>query len=196
MKDEIRELNDSFYKIFDDLNEARPTLYGEAYPVIGAQILNEYCTEYYLLKLKCQIEEAQEEYRLLQKHKKLIPRKERLYLIFRRPNVIKKLIDEEIRQEAQEFFADLAERIGIDMTTIEEGAESAQAAQENGENEEAEQTDGKTEQSAEGAPKSVEEEQKQAAETAADKLMKEYRNKTKKKKTEKGAENDNAGNGT
>ena len=176
MKDEIRELNDSFYKIFDDLNEARPTLYGEAYPVIGAQILNEYCTEYYLLKLKCQIEEAQEEYRILQKHKKLI--------------------DEEIRQEAQEFFADLAERIGIDMTTIEEGAESAQAAQENGENEEAEQTDGKTEQSAEGAPKSVEEEQKQAAETAADKLMKEYRNKTKKKKTEKGAENDNAGNGT
>ena len=153
MKDEIRELNDSFYKIFDDLNEARPTLYGEAYPVIGAQILNEYCTEYYLLKLKCQIEEA------------------------------------------QEFFADLAERIGVDMTTIEEGAESAQAAQENGENEEAEQTDGKTEQSAEGAPKSVEEEQKQAAETAADKLMKEYRNKTKKKKTEKGAGNGNAGTG-
>ncbi len=192
MKDEIRELNDSFYKIFDDLNEARPTLYGEAYPVIGAQILNEYCTEYYLLKLKCQIEEAQEEYRLLQKHKKLIPRKERRYLIFRRPNVIKKLIDEEIRQEAQEFFADLAERIGIDMTTIEEGAESAQAAQENGENEEAEQTDGSARQSAEGA----EGEPEQAAETLADKLMKEYRNKTKKKKTEKGAENDNAGNGT
>jgi len=192
MKDEIRELNDSFYKIFDDLNEARPTLYGEAYPVIGAKILNEYCTEYYLLKLKCQIEEAQEEYRLLQKHKKLIPRKERRYLIFRKPNVIKKLIDEEIRQEAQEFFADLAERLGIDMTTIEEGAESAQAAQENGENEEAEQTDGSARQSAEGA----EGEPEQAAETLADKLMKEYRNKTKKKKTEKGAENDNAGNGT
>lgn len=191
MKDEIRELNDSFYKIFDDLNEARPTLYGEAYPVIGAQILNEYCTEYYLLKLKCQIEEAQEEYRLLQKHKKLIPRKERRYLIFRRPNVIKKLIDEEIRQEAQEFFADLAERIGIDMTTIEEGAESAQAAQENGENEEAEQTDGSARQSAEGA----EGEPEQAAETLADKLMKEYRNKTKKKKTEKGAGNGNAGTG-
>ena len=191
MKDEIRELNDSFYKIFDDLNEARPTLYGEAYPVIGAQILNEYCTEYYLLKLKCQIEEAQEEYRILQKHKKLIPRKERRYLIFRKPNVIKKLIDEEIRQEAQEFFADLAERLGIDMTTIEEGAESAQAAQENGENEEAEQTDGSARQSAEGA----EGEPEQAAETAADKLMKEYRNKTKKKKTEKGAGNVNAGTG-
>ncbi len=191
MKDEIRELNDSFYKIFDDLNEARPTLYGEAYPVIGAQILNEYCTEYYLLKLKCQIEEAQEEYRILQKHKKLIPRKERRYLIFRKPNVIKKLIDEEIRQEAQEFFADLAERLGIDMTTIEEGAESAQAAQENGENEEAEQTDGSARQSAEGA----EGEPEQAAETLADKLMKEYRNKTKKKKTEKGAGNVNAGTG-
>ena len=191
MKDEIRELNDSFYKIFDDLNEARPTLYGEAYPVIGAQILNEYCTEYYLLKLKSQIEEAQEEYRILQKHKKLIPRKERRYLILRKPNVIKKLIDEEIRQEAQEFFADLAERLGIDMTTIEEGAESAQAAQENGENEEAEQTDGSARQSAEGA----EGEPEQAAETLADKLMKEYRNKTKKKKTEKGAGNGNAGNG-
>ncbi len=191
MKDEIKELNDSFYKIFDDLNEARPTLYGEAYPVIGAQILNEYCTEYYLLKLKCQIEEAQEEYRILQKHKKLIPRKERRYLIFRKPNVIKKLIDEEIRQEAQEFFADLAERLGIDMTTIEEGAESAQAAQENGENEEAEQTDGSARQSAEGA----EGEPEQAAETLADKLMKEYRNKTKKKKTEKGAGNGNAGTG-
>lgn len=191
MKDEIRELNDSFYKIFDDLNEARPTLYGEAYPVIGAQILNEYCTEYYLLKLKCQIEEAQEEYRILQKHKKLIPRKERRYLIFRKPNVIKKLIDEEIRQEAQEFFADLAERLGIDMTTIEEGAESAQAAQENGENEEAEQTDGSARQSAEGA----EGEPEQAAETLADKLMKEYRNKTKKKKTEKGAGSGNAGTG-
>ncbi len=191
MKDEIRELNDSFYKIFDDLNEARPTLYGEAYPVIGAQILNEYCTEYYLLKLKCQIEEAQEEYRILQKHKKLIPRKERRYLIFRKPNVIKKLIDEEIRQEAQEFFADLAERLGIDMTTIEESAESAQAAQEKGENEEAEQTDGSARQSAEGA----EGEPEQAAETLADKLMKEYRNKTKKKKTEKGAGNGNAGTG-
>ncbi|MCX4384852.1 MAG: hypothetical protein OSJ39_03540 [Clostridia bacterium] len=191
MKDEIRELNDTFYKIFDDLNEARPTLYGEAYPVIGAQILNEYCTEYYLLKLKCQIEEAQEEYRILQKHKKLIPRKERRYLIFRKPNVIKKLIDEEIRQEAQEFFADLAKRLGIDMTTIEGGAESAQAAQENGENAEAEQTDGSARQSAEGA----EGEPEQAAETLADKLMKEYRNKTKKKKTEKGAGNGNAGNG-
>ena len=191
MKDEIRELNDTFYKIFDDLNEARPTLYGEAYPVIGAQILNEYCTEYYLLKLKSQIEEAQEEYRILQKHKKLIPRKERRYLILRKPNVIKKLIDEEIRQEAQEFFADLAKRLGIDMTTIEGGAESAQAAQENGENAEAEQTDGSARQSAEGA----EGEPEQAAETLADKLMKEYRNKTKKKKTEKGAENDNTGNG-
>ena len=191
MTDEIKELNDTFYKIFDDLNEARPTLYGEAYPVIGAQILNEYCTEYYLLKLKSQIEEAQEEYRILQKHKKLIPRKERRYLILRRPNVIKKLIDEEIRQEAQEFFADLAKRLGIDMTTIEGGAESAQAAQENGENEEAEQTDGSARQSAEGA----EGEPEQAAETLADKLMKEYRNKTKKKKTEKGAENDNTGNG-
>ncbi len=191
MKDEIKELNDSFYKIFDDLNEARPTLYGEAYPTIGSRILNEYCTEYYLLKLKSQIEEAQEEYRILQKHKKLIPRKERRYLIFRKPNVIKKLIDEEIRQEAQEFFADLAERLGIDMTTIEESAESAQAAQEKGENEEAEQTDGSARQSAEGA----EEEQKQAAETLADKLMKEYRNKTKKKKTEKGAGNGNAGTG-
>ena len=191
MKDEIRELNDTFYKIFDDLNEARPTLYGEAYPVIGAQILNEYCTEYYLLKLKSQIEEAQEEYRILQKHKKLIPRKERRYLILRKPNVIKKLIDEEIRQEAQEFFADLAKRLGIDMTTIEGGAESAQAAQENGENAEAEQTDGSARQSAEGA----EGEPEQAAETLADKLMKEYRNKTKKKKTEKGAGNGNAGNG-
>ncbi len=191
MKDEIKELNDSFYKIFDDLNEARPTLYGEAYPTIGSRILNEYCTEYYLLKLKSQIEEEQEEYRILQKHKKLIPRKERRYLIFRKPNVIKKLIDEEIRQEAQEFFEGLAERLGIDMTTIEESAESAQAAQENGENAEAEQTDGSARQSAEGA----EGEPEQAAETLADKLMKEYRNKTKKKKTEKGAENDNTGNG-
>lgn len=191
MKDEIKELNDSFYKIFDDLNEARPTLYGEAYPTIGSRILNEYCTEYYLLKLKSQIEEEQEEYRILQKHKKLIPRKERRYLIFRKPNVIKKLIDEEIRQEAQEFFEGLAERLGIDMTTIEESAESAQAAQEKGENEEAEQTDGSARQGAEDA----EEEQKQAAETLADKLMKEYRNKTKKKKTEKGAGNGNAGTG-
>ncbi len=191
MKDEIKELNDSFYKIFDDLNEARPTLYGEAYPTIGSRILNEYCTEYYLLKLKSQIEEEQEEYRILQKHKKLIPRKERRYLIFRKPNVIKKLIDEEIRQEAQEFFEGLAERLGIDMTTIEESAESAQAAQENGENAEAEQTDGSARQGAGNA----EGEPEQAAETLADKLMKEYRNKTKKKKTEKGAENDNTGNG-
>ena len=196
MKDEIRELNDSFYKIFDDLNEARPTLYGEAYPVIGAQILNEYCTEYYLLKLKSQIEEAQEEYRILQKHKKLIPRKERRYLILRKPNVIKKLIDEEIRQEAQEFFADLAKRLGIDMTTIEGGAESAQAAQESAECVADEQKDGNTNQSTESASEGAEEEYKQATETAAERLMKEYRNKTKKKKTEKGAENDNAGNGT
>lgn len=191
MTDEIKELNDTFYKIFEDLNEARPSLYGDAYPAFGSRILSEYCTEYYLLKLKCQIEEEQEEYRILQKHKKLIPRKERRYLIFRKPNVIKKLIDEEIRQEAQEFFEGLAERLGIDMTTIEESAESAQAAQEKGENEEAEQTDGSARQGAEDA----EEEQKQAAETLADKLMKEYRNKTKKKNTEKGAGNGNAGTG-
>lgn len=191
MKDEIRELNDTFYKIFDDLNEARPTLYGDAYPAFGSRILNEYCTEYYLLKLKCRIEEAQEEYRLLQKHKKLIPRKEWKYLIFRKPNLMKKLIDEEVRQDAQEFFRGLAERLGI----AAEAAENVQMAQESAECVADEQKDGNTNQSTESASEGAEEEYKQATETAAERLMKEYRNKTKKKKTEKGAENDNTGNG-
>lgn len=191
MKDEIKELNDSFYKIFDDLNEARPTLYGEAYPTIGSRILNEYCTEYYLLKLECEIEEAQKEYRILQKHKKLIPRKERRYLIFRKPNVIKKLIDEEIRQEAQEFFADLAKRLGI----AAEGAEYVQAARESAKQTAEEQKDQNAKQGAESASEGAKEEYKQAAETAAERLMKEYRNKTKKKNTEKGAGNGNAGTG-
>lgn len=191
MKDEIRELNDTFYKIFDDLNEARPTLYGDAYPAFGSRILNEYCTEYYLLKLKCRIEEAQEEYRLLQKHKKLIPRKEWKYLIFRKPNLMKKLIDEEVRQDAQEFFRGLAERLGI----AAEAAENVQMAQESAECVADEQKDGNTNQSTESASEGAEEEYKQATETAAERLMKEYRNKTKKKKTEKGAGNVNAGTG-
>ncbi len=207
----LNRLNERFYALNVRLNANSEKISAEQIGYMQSVLLTEYRTQYELLEKEYAVETAKRMEELQARYDRQAPRYwfKRFLLFFKKPkqNYAADLIEKEEDLHAVESFAkseariaELYKKLGIAMEQAfpaylegqnETFLESAQAAQENGENAEAEQTDGSARQSAEGA----EGEPEQAAETAADKLMKEYRNKTKKKKTEKGAENDNTGNG-
>lgn len=207
----LNRLNERFYALNVRLNANSEKISAEQIGYMQSVLLTEYRTQYELLEKEYAVETAKRMEELQARYDRQAPRYwfKRFLLFFKKPkqNYAADLIEKEEDLHAVESFAkseariaELYKKLGIAMEQAfpaylegqnETFLESAQAAQENGENAEAEQTDGSARQSAEGA----EGEPEQAAETLADKLMKEYRNKTKKKKTEKGAENDNTGNG-
>ena len=104
-------LNDKFFDLFREVNEARPDL-DEAFPIFIKNVLEQYNTEYKLLKLKCEARDAREELRLRSLNANLIPeRKERRFLWFfrlkPRQNYAQTLMDAEVAKQTEEFFSKL-----------------------------------------------------------------------------------------
>lgn len=182
----VDKLNKKFFETLDNLKEARPTFQGidEAFLSVSDNLLNAYQLVYRLLY---------EQYRgdierliafFTETNDRIIPFRYKKWWQRRfRQNQAMDLVDKEADYEAMKKFAEKEHEMFEKYLQAQDGEQSESA--------DIEQTDGKAKQGAEGA----EGEPEQAAETAADKLMKEYRNKTKKKKTEKGAGNGNAGTG-
>lgn len=129
---EIKQLNDTFYQIFDDLKEAKPCFTGfdEAYISFAKKILEQYELEYKLLDLKCRVETEREIAKLEARYDRLVPQRwrQRFLLFFKRrkQNYAATLIDIEANQKAAEFFSEceqkLAEQAAKQLT-----AEQAQA---------------------------------------------------------------------
>jgi hypothetical protein len=115
MTDKRKELNDKFYKMFDDLNEARPIFNGidEAFVFFGQNILDKYKSELRLLKEDEEIEEARELYKKHRKRDKVTPQHWRNWKRFfrREQNLAADLLDEEAELEAQQYFSDTLKRL-------------------------------------------------------------------------------------
>lgn len=117
MIDELRELNDTFYKIFDDLKEARPSLSGcdEAFTSMAQKILAQYELEYKMLDLKCRVESEREIAKLEARYDRLVPQRWRSRFFHRRKqNYAATLIDIEANEEAERFFAECEARLAAE----------------------------------------------------------------------------------
>lgn len=114
---ELKQLNDTFYKIFDDLKEAGKSLVGndEAIKCIREKILEQYKLEYKLLDLKYRVETEREIAKLEARYDRLVPQRwrQRFLLFFKRrkQNYAATLIDIEANQKAKEFFAECEKEI-------------------------------------------------------------------------------------
>ncbi len=114
---ELKQLNDTFYKIFDDLKEAGKSLAGndEAIKCIREKILAQYKLEYKLLDLKYRVETEREIAKLEARYDRLVPQRwrQRFLLFFKRrkQNYAATLIDIEANQKAKEFFAECEKEI-------------------------------------------------------------------------------------
>ncbi len=133
MTDKLQELQNKFYQMFDDLNEARPVFKGidEAFLCFAQNILGEYKSEYARLKKEEEIEEQREIYKLQCKAHTLIPRRRRNWRRFfrREPNLAMQILDEEIERDTQHFFSDCLQRLSErDEGEQEEAPENASAS--------------------------------------------------------------------
>ena len=114
MTEELEAFLKEFFKLYDDLEEARPTLTGTAYERMGADILEHYNLESELFKLKCSIPIKQEIEKLKAREERVVPkrweRKRRFLLFFKKiraeQNYMADLVDEDADVDAARFIAD------------------------------------------------------------------------------------------
>ena len=114
MTDELKELNDTFFKIFDDLNEARPVLKGidEAFTCFAEGILDAYKIELRLLQEEDLIRKEREIYKIRRKRSLLEPREWRNWKKFfkKEQNLAQSILDKEVELDTQEFFVKCMKR--------------------------------------------------------------------------------------
>lgn len=112
MIQELEEFQKKFFKLFDELEEARPSLTGAAYERMAADILEQYKLEYDLINLRCSIPAKQERDKLQAQEARIVPqrweRKRRFLLFFKRTkaeqNYMADLVDEEADEDSERFF--------------------------------------------------------------------------------------------
>lgn len=209
----LKALNEQIYFIGGRLAANREKLSEDIITFMQDAMLLEYKKQYSLLAGEYDVEMDRKIAEQQALHERLVPKrwKKRFLIFFKRKkqNYAATLVDIEANEKAGKDFAEkkkmiaalAAERFSTEMLAedsrekihayIAERLAETQELVKIAKSADIEQTDENAKQDAEGA----EGEPEQAAETLADKLMKEYRNKTKKKKTEKGAGNGNAGTG-
>lgn len=115
MIEELDKLHKRFFKLFDDAQQARPSL-GNAYPAFIENILEQYKLEYELLSSKHNIGIEREIERLKARHDRLVPQRwTTRFLHKKRQNYAATLIDAEEDLKAQQFFktceAELAQNL-------------------------------------------------------------------------------------
>lgn len=119
MIQELEEFQKKFFKLFDELEEARPSLTGAAYDRMAADILEQYKLEYDLINLRCSIPAKQERDKLQAQEARIVPqrweRKRRFLLFFKRTkaeqNYMADLVDEEADEDSERFFGEYRKRI-------------------------------------------------------------------------------------
>lgn len=119
MIQELEEFQKKFFKLFDELEEARPSLTGAAYERMAADILEQYKLEYDLINLRCSIPAKQERDKLQAQEARIVPqrweRKRRFLLFFKRTkaeqNYMADLVDEEADEDSERFFGEYRKSI-------------------------------------------------------------------------------------
>ncbi len=123
MIEELDKLNKKFFKLFDDAQQARPSL-GNAYPAFIENILEQYRLAYKLLSLKHAVGTEREIEKLQARRDRLVPQRWTTRIFHKKKqNYAATLIDAEEDLKAQQFFkaceAELAQNL------LEEASEEA-----------------------------------------------------------------------
>lgn len=111
---ELSELHDKYYRVFDDLQEAIPSLSPEAYEIAAENILEQYELEYRHFDEKYRTELELETLRLAARREILVPfRWSTGWGLFRKykQNSSATLVDEQAYEDAKEFFAGIEAEI-------------------------------------------------------------------------------------
>ncbi len=115
MIEELDKLNKKFFKLFDDAQQARPSL-GNAYPAFIENILEQYRLAYKLLSLKHAVGTEREIEKLQARRDRLVPQRWTTRIFHKKKqNYAATLIDAEEDLKAQQFFkaceAELAQNL-------------------------------------------------------------------------------------
>lgn len=143
MIDELKNLNDQFFKLFAELHENKKFLGSEEnYRFFTQRVFEQYQIEYKLLSLNCEIETQKEEFEINEKRAEYIPERWRKWnwRRFRRitqENEAARLIAERIQTEANKYFDACEKR----LQSLHDGQEV-----------EEEETDVQEKQGAQGQP--------------------------------------------
>lgn len=127
MIDELKELNDQFFRIFAELHENKKFLGSEEnYRFFTQRVFEQYQIEYKLLSLNCEIETQKEEFEINEKRAEYIPERWRKWnwRRFRRltqENEAARLIAERIQTEADQYFDACEKR----LQALQNGEEEA-----------------------------------------------------------------------
>ena len=115
MIEELDKLNKKFFKLFDEVQQARPSL-GNTYPAFIENILEQYRLEYKLLSLKHAVGTEREIEKLQARRDRLVPQRWTTRIFHKKKqNYAATLIDAEEDLKAQQFFkaceAELAQNL-------------------------------------------------------------------------------------
>ena len=106
--DELKNLNDKFYKMFGELFRNRKLLdNAETYKYFGKKLFEQYKVEYEVLQTKFETIEKPALYEAQVRHDMLVPRKR--FIFFR--NRAQKLIDDKVICELDKYFAEREEEL-------------------------------------------------------------------------------------
>lgn len=117
MTDELKKLNDLFFKLFSELHEHKKFVGSEEnYLFIDQRIFEQYQIEYGLLRLRCEIETEKELFTLREERAEYIPERWRKFSwrkLRRRTfeNEAARLIAEQIQTEADKYFDALEKKL-------------------------------------------------------------------------------------
>lgn len=126
MKEKTDELHTRYYKKFTHLESNKMLLTSDIYEEIAKNLLEEYRTEYKIMRLSDDIENGREIYSLTVRGNALIPKPRRRFLLFfhRKSNYAADLIDREMLHEITKFF----ERRERALQLLESALVAAEAA--------------------------------------------------------------------
>ena len=190
MIEEIKVLNDKFFKLFDELQDAYPSLTDDAYISMSKKLLEQYSLEYELLDLQHRAETEREIERLKVRRDILVPFRWRTkWLKKHRQNYAATLVDMEVDGEATEIFAQIEEASDQKHKELEEQAYGSTGEWEIVE----EEAPAEFAESAGNAPESVETAEN-GKEVTEKELPSECKKRREKKKLREEGENECKGN--
>lgn len=104
MKEKTDQLHERYYKKFWRLHENQAALGDSVRDVIRQNILDEYLTEYAIMRAQDDIENKRLLHELSVKGDNLIPAEKRFRLFWKKPNRAQEQIDRKALAEAEQFF--------------------------------------------------------------------------------------------
>ncbi len=123
--DEIKRLNDEFFKLYSDVYENRNFLGQQQVDYMQSKLYDTYVEQFSLLHLRHLVAHKEERFKLQENCAVRFPRTRR-FLWWHKENESARLIAQEVQQDAEKYFAEYAERLNACENAAEPEHEPAQ----------------------------------------------------------------------